>query len=147
MTTNTPDDVLHLTATARQLGSTWLIETDHPEVPSATVRRYNMAKGQVVELIAQTLDVPPERITVSITPQLPDDLTTRLQAARDAEAEAKAARAAADRALVEVVLTLDGPPYNYTAREIAAMLEVSYQGIYRIVAEAKPEAGRKKKHG
>jgi hypothetical protein len=140
-------DPLAFTATARQLGSTWLIETDHPEVPSATVRRYNAAEAQVIELISQTLNVPAEKITVSITPQLPADITARLHAARQAEAQAEVARQAAEAALQGVVLTLDGPPYDYTAREIASMLDVSYQRIYRIVADAKPARTRKKKEG
>lgn len=146
MTTSTPE-ALNFTATARQLGSTWLIETDHGEVPTATVRRYNAAEAQVIELISQTLDVPAEQITVAITPQLPADITARINKAHETEATAQAAREAADAALTDVVLTLDSAPYDYTAREIAAMLDVSYQRIYRIVAEATPTPGRKKKEG
>ena len=130
-------DPVHVEATARKVGRLWVIETDHEDLPDVTVNVYTKAVPQLVELVSATLGVEPEAVTVTITPQLPDDIAEALRAAREHEAAADRERAASDEARQAALVGLTSPPLSLSIREAAEVLGISYQRVYQL----KPKAG------
>jgi hypothetical protein len=125
--------------TARRDGKWWYLEV--PEIGAATqARRLEQAEYMARDLIAAWLRVPADSFDVRVSVDIPRDLVTTLDAARDAKARAQNAQTEASRAMRRAVgelCELDLP-----VRDIGQLLGISHQRAAALVGEVAPERPR-----
>ncbi|HET8658951.1 MAG TPA: type II toxin-antitoxin system HicB family antitoxin [Micromonosporaceae bacterium] len=118
------------TAEARRSGGWWAISVPELKGVHSQARRLDQVEAMVREAVALFLDTDPRTISVEVKPQTPTEVARALdarKAARQAEASAERATAAAVRALIAK---------GYPVRDAGALLQLSPARVSQIARQS-----------
>ena len=120
---------------ARREGRWWVVEIPALDIATQT-RNLKDARAVAAEAIGLYLDVDESKVTVDLSIQLPRDVSSTWQKARDLEEESRKTSAEAARLSRAVVRTLRAS--GMSQRDTAEALGLSYQRIAQLEKQTAP---------
>jgi hypothetical protein len=124
-------NVRTLQATAYKDGKWWMVSI--PEIDALSkCKTIDQVPNQAADLAAIVLDVPKEKVAVSVTYKMPEEAAAVNESWHEAQRQLAAAREDVDAKLAELARTLKGN--GYTLKDIGVLTGYTFQRISQILS-------------
>lgn len=124
---------VHYTVVATRSEGWWALAGSSPDGPEIFTqsRRLEQAEAMVRDAVALTLGLDPDDVAVTLDVELDEETRRRLEAARQAQEQARASAASASEQLRATAAYLTGPR-GLSVRDAGQLMDVSPQRVSQL---------------